>query len=90
MAAVTPTTVTEVSVGNLKGTIAVFANTLDTSDTWASGIPNIVFLIPTQEDVAGTATSQGVGASFSGSTITFYIGEDNAAVRLLVLSGQAY
>jgi hypothetical protein len=90
MAAVTPTSIKQVSLGNLKGIIADFANTLDSADTWASGIPDIVWIGATQEDVAGTATSQGVGASWSGSTITFYLGENDAAVRLLVLSGSAF
>lgn len=90
MAAVTPTTVKRISLGSCTAHIANFANTLDSADTWASGIPDIIFVAATQEDVAGTATSEGVGASWSGSTITFYLGEDNAAVRLLVLSGQAY
>ena len=90
MAAVTPTTTKQISVGSVKGIIADFANTLDSGDTWASGIDDIVWIGATQEDVAGTATSTGCGASWSGSTVTFYLGEDNSAVRLLVLSGGSY
>lgn len=89
MAAVTPSSIKQVSLGSCKGIIANFANTLDSGDTWASGIPDIVWVGATQEDVAGTQTSEGCGASWSGSTITLYVGEDNSAVRLLVLTGAA-
>ena len=92
MAVITPTSITQASVGSLKGVIAAFANTADNLDTWASGIPDIVWIGATQEDAAGTITSEGVGASWAAATgtITLYIGEDNAAVRLLILSGSAY
>lgn len=86
MAAVTPSTITSENLGSLKATIAAFANTTDDADTWASGIPGIVGIICTQEDTAGTQAATGAGASFSGSTITFHIGEDNSAIRLVVLS----
>ena len=86
MPAVTPTTVTTESFGSLKATIAAFAATTDNADTWASAIPGIVAIIATQEDTAGVQAATGCGASFSGSTITFHIGEDNSAIRLVVLS----
>lgn len=86
MAAVTPTSTTQESFGSLKATVAAFANTTDDADTWASGIVGIVGIIATQEDTAGTQAATGAGASFSGSTITFHIGEDNSAIRLVVLS----
>ena len=86
MAAVTPTTVVRHSFGSLTATIAAFAATTDDADTWASGIPGINAIIATQEDTAGTQAATGAGASFSGSTITFHIGEDNSAVRIVVLS----
>ena len=89
MAIVTPSTISEISVGSAKGIIAAFAATTDDGDTWASGINDIIYIAATQEDTAGTATSQGVGASWSGNTITFHVGEDNAAIRLLILSGAA-
>jgi hypothetical protein len=87
MAAVTPTSIKQFSAGSLKGIIASFANTLDDADTWASGIEDIVFVSATQADTAGTQGSTGAGASFSGETVTFHLGEDNSAVELLVLSG---
>lgn len=86
MAAVTPTSVTRFSMGDLTGHLAVFAGTLDTADTWASGIPGIVGLIPVQNDSNTTQASAGVGATWSGSTVTFVLGEDNTAVNLIVLS----
>jgi hypothetical protein len=89
MAAVTPTSVKQISVGSTKGIIASFAATTDDADTWASAIDDIVFVSATQADTAGTQASTGAGASFSGSTVTFHLGEDNSAVELLVLSGSA-
>lgn len=86
MAAVTPTSVKTFSVGDLRGTLAVFANTTDTGDTWASGIPGIFALIPVVNDSVTTQASMGVGATWSGSTITLNIGEDNTAINLIVLS----
>jgi hypothetical protein len=86
MAAVTPTTVKEFSVGDLKGILATFAGTLDNGDTWASGIPGIFALIPVVNDSVTTQASMGVGATWSGSTITINVGEDNTAVNLIVLA----
>jgi len=86
MAVVTPDSIKTFSIGDLKGTLAVFANTLDTADTWASGIPGIFALIPVQNDSVTTQASTGVGATWSGSTVTFRLGEDNTAVNLIVLS----
>lgn len=86
MAAVTPTSTTRFSLGDLTGILAVFANTTDTADTWASGIQGIVAVVPIQNDSNTTQASAGVGATFSGTTITFVIGEDNTAVNLLVLA----
>ena len=87
MAAVTPTNIQQISVGSTKGIIASFAATTDDADTWASGINDIVFVSATQADTAGTQAATGAGASFSGATVTFHLGEDNSAVELLVLSG---
>jgi hypothetical protein len=86
MAAVTPTTLIEASAGDLKLHIARFAATTDNTDTWASGIPGIVGVMCSQGDTAGTQAATGAGASFSGSTITFHIGENDSAVELWVLS----
>ncbi len=89
MAAVTPSSVKQISMGSVSAFICSFAATTDDADTWASGIPNIVHVIANQADTAGTQAATGAGASFSGSTVTFHIGEDNSAVELLVLAGSA-
>ena len=86
MAAVTPSTLIEESMGSLKLHIARFAATTDDADTWASGIPGIVSVMANQSDTAGTQAATGAGASFSGSTVTFHIGEDNSAIELWVVS----
>ena len=86
MAAITPSSLIRASMGDYTLHIANFANTADNADTWASGIPGIASVMACQADVAGTATSTGAGASYSGSTVTLHIGEDNAAITLWVLS----
>ena len=86
MAAVTPSSTYVESVGSLKLTIANFANTSDSADTWASGIPGILSVMACQADASATQTSIGAGASFSGSTVTLYAAEDNSAITLHVYS----
>lgn len=86
MATVTPSTLIQSSQGDNKLIIANFANTTDNGDTWASGIEGIVSVMACQADTAGTAAATGSGASYSGSTITFHIGEDNSAITLWVLA----
>lgn len=92
MAAVTPSSVREISVGSTTGLIAVFANTLDTADTWTTGLTDIVHIIPTQADASGVQAATGAGVSWVSATgiVTFHLAEDNTAVRLLVLRGTAH
>ncbi len=71
MAAVTPTSIKQVNLGGVNGIIASFANTTDDADTWASGITDIVYVLVTQADTAGTQAATSAGASFSGETVTF-------------------
>lgn len=85
MAAVTPSSVERINMGSVDGIIATFAGTVDTGDTWASGITNIKHIIVTQNDGNTTQASAGVGATWSGSTITLVMGEDNTSVKLLIL-----
>lgn len=86
MAAVTPSSLIRASMGDHTLHIANFAATSDNNDTWASGIPGIVSVMACQADTAGTATSTGSGASYSGSTVTLHIGENDSAVTLWVVS----
>lgn len=89
MAAVTPTSTKQINMGSVTAYICSFAATTDDADTWTSGIEDIVHVIATQADTAGTQAATGGGASFSGETVTFHLGEDNSAVELLVLAGSA-
>lgn len=90
MAAVTPTSVKQISVGSLSGIIAEFAATTDNADTWSSTIPNLVWTSAEQADTSGTQAATGAGSSFDANgVITFHLGEDNSAVSLLVLYGSA-
>jgi hypothetical protein len=86
MAAVTPSTTYRESCGSGTLIIANFAATTDDGDTWASGIEGIVSVMACQADTAGTATSTGAGASFSGKTVTFHIGEADSKVTLWVFA----
>lgn len=86
MAAITPSSVLRESLGSVTLHIAQFAGTADTTDTWASGIPNIVAHWVTVNDTTTTQASQGAGATVSGSTFSLFPGEDNTAMTLFVLS----
>jgi hypothetical protein len=81
-AAITPSTTYRESLGSLTLIIAKFANTLDTGDTWDSGIPGIVAHWAVATDVPGTQTNSGVAVSESSDTFTFSPDEDNQAVTL--------
>jgi hypothetical protein len=86
MAAVTPDSVRRYNVGELTLIVAELPTTADTTNTWASGIPNIVFHLITVNDTTGTQGSQGAGATRSGSDFTVYPGEDNTAMTLAVFA----
>lgn len=86
MAAVTPSTNYRENVGSLTLHIATFAATVDNGDTWASGIQGIIGTWATNTDAPGTQTNVGAGASFSGSTVTIRLAEDNSACIVYVLS----
>lgn len=86
MAAVTPDSLVKTTCGKYNLYLAKFAGTLDTGDTWASGINGIVFWQATQADGNTTQASAGAGATLSGSTFTLVVGEDNTAVHLAVFA----
>lgn len=86
MAAITPTSIIRTTFGDLTVHFARFAGTADTADTWASGIPGIVFHQLTINDDVTTQASIGGGATVSGSTFTIALGEDNTAFDLAVYS----
>ena len=86
MAAVTPDSVRRYNVGELTLIVAELPNTADTTNTWASGIAEIVHHWISVNDTTGTQASQGAGATRSGSTFTVYPGEDNTAMTLFVLA----
>ena len=86
MAPITPATLYRESVGSLTLHIANFAATTDNADTWDSNIPGILSVMACQADTAGTPAATGSGASFSGDTITFHVGEADSAITLHVYS----
>jgi hypothetical protein len=90
MAAVTPTSTT-LSLGSVKGTLAYF-NSVDSGDGWASGIPDIVSVMGTMVGTGSTASTTGLGISYTATSGTIYMfpASENSIVQLLILSGGAY
>lgn len=86
MAAITPDTIRQHSMGSLKLIEAVFsAGTADDGDTWASGMSGRVITYVTQDqDNPTTQGSVGVAVTYSAGTFTFYPAEDNKPFTLLV------
>lgn len=85
MAAVTAASTVRTTWGDL--TVHLFKiSAVATADTFASGIPNIVFHMAGVNDTTTTQASQGVGATVSGSTFTLYPGEDTTELLLIVFS----
>lgn len=86
MAAITPDTVRQHSMGSLKLIEAVFsAGTADDGDTWASGISTrVIFFWAQDTDNPTTQASVGVAVANSSGTFTFYPAEDNKSFTLLV------
>lgn len=81
MAAITPTSVTRVSLGSATMVVATFSTVSD-GDTWASGISAITTKWTDMNANPSTQASAGFASTFSGGTFTFYPGEDSLAFRL--------
>lgn len=88
MAARTPTTLYRASLGSETLLVANFAasgGAVDEGDTWATGLTGILSVMACQATAAGTQTSTGAGAEFSGTTVTFHVGENDNGITLWVL-----
>ena len=86
MAAKTPDSIQQESLGSLKLIIATFStNDIDDGDTWASGISGIVGYWGNLTD-DGTQAKEGIDISLSTSTFTFNVGEDNRTGLIYVLA----
>jgi len=93
MAAITPSTLLQASFGSLSCKIAKFVTTtVDSGDTWASGLTDIVEIIPIRKDAGSTASTTGISVSFTASsgTVSIFPASENSVVTLLVLHGAAY
>lgn len=86
MAAFVPDSVKRTNLGALTLYIVEVPATADTTNTWASGIPEIVAHWISVNDTTTTQASQGAGATRSGSTFTVFPGEDNTAMTLFILA----
>ena len=81
--AITPSTIKQESAGNLKLILATFTD-IDNGETWASGITEIVKYHATGTDDPTTQGNESIDVALSGSTFTFYTGEDNRTGTLFV------
>ena len=84
MAAITPTSVRRYSIGNVALVRAVFANTADDGDTWASAMKGVVGFW-TNVSTDPTQTKEGMNVSESSGTFTFNLPEDNLGFELYVM-----
>lgn len=84
MAAITPTVTKQESLGSLRLLKLSFAATADNADTYASGLKGIVGYWA-QKTTAPTQTKEGIDVAISGTTFTFYMGEDNMGFDLYIL-----
>lgn len=84
MAAIVPSSTTNDNLGSLRLVTAVFANTADDGDTWASALVGIAFFHVQDVENPTTQGSVGVAVTESSGTFTFYPAEDNKAFRLFV------
>ena len=86
MAAKTPDSIQQESLGSLKLIIATFStNDIDDTDTWASGIQGIVGYWANATDDP-TQAKEGIDVALSTSTFTFSTGEDNRTGMVYVLA----
>ena len=84
MAAKTPSTVKNESMGSSKLLIATFTD-LDDGDTWTSGIVGAKAQWFGRTDNPSTQASVGVAVAESAGVFTFYPAEDNAAGDLFIM-----
>lgn len=91
MADVTPTTITVTNLGAMTCTMYDLPATTDSTNTIDTGIPDIRWCFASQADASSSALQQGSGVSWVQSTgiVTVYLGEDNSAMTVMVLSGGA-
>ena len=85
MGALTPTSVTKHSMGDVSLIRAVFS-TADDDDTWVSGLPNVVDKWTNDNTNPGTQASVGVAVTESSGTFTFFPAEDAVAFTLFVMT----
>ena len=86
MAAITPDTIYQETMGSSRLVIARFsAGTADDGDTWASGMGGILAYWTQDRDNPTTQGSVGVAVAESSGTFTVYPAEDNKAFDLFIM-----
>lgn len=93
MAAKVPETIIRENMGSLTLIVATFAgattlNSIDTSDTWASGIPSTVAWWAVGTD-SPTTNTEGIDMNLTTvatGVFTFYTGSENRNVKAYVLA----
>ena len=93
MAAKTPETIIRENLGSLSLIVASFdgattLNSIDTSDTWASGIPSTVawWAVGTNSPTTNTEGIDMNLTTASNGTFTFYTGSENRNAKVYVLA----
>jgi hypothetical protein len=83
MAAITPTLIQRINNGSNNKAIARFTTANDT-DTWTSGILNIVAYWTQDRSDPATQASVGVAATVSAGVFTFFPAENGKAFDLFI------
>ena len=84
MAAVTPATTNRINMGSVNMLVANFTAVSDT-DTWTSGMGNVVSYQATVNGNPGTQTSSGTAVTQAAGVFTFYPGTDALGCVLWVV-----
>ena len=85
MAAITPASVTHLGITGSYSLVLARFTSVDDGDTWASGLNGVVTAIAAQTGDPGTQASAGFSHTQSAGTFTFYPGEDNLGLDLIVI-----
>ncbi len=84
MATRTPDSVIHLTAGNGTRRLRASFADIDDGDTWATGMSGIVNIIALGTDDPTTQASNGIDTALSSGTITFYPGEDNRVVNVII------
>lgn len=90
MAAITPTSVHQASLGSMKLTVGKFSS-ISQGDYWETGIKDIIFAIPVMTQLPVSATAAGTGITFTAATGVVHVTVTDPAGtgNIMLLSGMS-